>query len=271
VYTQLAAFELSPPHAFAAWRDITYLLLHDIGLHSTLNPPDQPEVFLDSFFGIHGLVVNGRKYDRVTIGSSSMSFSDQSDGITVGIPSNFIDNGLSFKMYDCIGESWATDSFSESSSTRLCTAPLPESGPYTSLHDFVSGTGHTPNDILVSQADCPEAMNLHEYIAFAGLRSCPRLQWLNIARELASPFLSFRREEVHTLITQAAWQLGPLSDGVREWHIELTIPGFGNALLLELESLLEKIKPNWQEEVTVRTIGVLDISGSQRTLDLICY
>jgi hypothetical protein len=124
----------------------------------------------------------------------------------------------------------------------------------------VSGTQHTPNDILASQADCPEEITLHEFIAFSGLRSGPRLQWLNIARELASPYLSFRREEVHTLVTQAAWQLGPLSDGVREWHIDLNIPSFGNTLLRELESLLEKIRTNWLEEVTVRTIGASDIS-----------
>jgi hypothetical protein len=124
----------------------------------------------------------------------------------------------------------------------------------------VCGTQHTPNDIIAAQADCPKEITLLEFLAFSGLRSGPRLQWLNIARELASPFLCFRREEVHTLITQAAWQLGPLSDGVREWHIDLSVPSFGNALLRELESLLEKIRANWLEEVTVRTIGASDIS-----------
>jgi hypothetical protein len=124
----------------------------------------------------------------------------------------------------------------------------------------VSGTEHTSNDIIACQADCPKEITLHEFIAFSGLRSGPRLQWLNIARELASPYLSFRREEVHTLVTQAAWQLGPLSDGVREWHVDLSISTFGNALLRELESHLEKIGTNWLEEVTVRTIGATDIS-----------
>jgi len=116
-------------------------------------------------------------------------------------------------------------------------------------------TQHTPNDIIAAQADCPDEINLHEFIAFSGLRSGPRLQWYNIAREFASPSLSFNREEVHTLITQAAWQIGPLLNGIREWHLELGISGFGNVLLDELESLLTKIGANWQEEVTVRTIG----------------
>ena len=86
------------------------------------------------------------------------------------------------------------------------------------------------------------------------------MQWLNIARELSSPSLSIRREEVHTLITQAAWQLGPLSDGVREWHLDLGIPSFGSTLLAELEYLLERIKGNGLEEVTVRTIGMSDFT-----------
>jgi hypothetical protein len=123
-----------------------------------------------------------------------------------------------------------------------------------------------PNYIITAQADCPDEINLHEFISFSGLRSCPRLQWSNIARELATSCLSFRREEVHTLITQAAWQLGPLSDGIREWHVDLTTSSFGNALLRELESLLEKIKANWQEEVTVRTISASDFSDQHSRL-----
>jgi hypothetical protein len=268
VHTQLAAFELSPPRAFAAWRDITYMIIFDIGLRPHPEPSDSqkgPEVFLDSFSGIHGLGVKSRRYDRVTIGSSTMLFSDLTDSGVVGIPaeepSAFVDNGLSFKLFDRTHQSWVVTSFSESSSTKFCTPPVPAS-PYHHLHRFISGTQHTPNEIIGAQADCPGEINIHEFIAFSGLRSGPRLQWFNIARELASPFLSFRREEVHTLITQAAWQLGPLSNGVREWHVDLGIASFGNALLRELESLLGKIPANWQEEVTIRTIGMSDLHAS---------
>ncbi|KAH9983867.1 hypothetical protein BJV77DRAFT_1094627, partial [Russula vinacea] len=119
---------------------------------------------------------------------------------------------------------------------------------------FVSGTDHTSNDSsllsLIALRKSPYMNSLHSLVT-----QRPALQWLNIARELASPYLSFRREEVHTLVTQAAWQLGPLSDGNREWHVDLSISSFGNALLRELESLLETIRTNWLEEVTVRTIG----------------
>ena len=165
-----------------------------------------------------------------------------------------IGNRLSFKPFDHIHKSWVVESFSESSPSKLCIPLIPKSSPYSHLHTFVSGTKHAPNDIITTQADCPKEISQREFLVFSGLRSGSHLQWLTIARELASPFFSFNRE-VHTLITQAAWQLGPLSDSVREWHADLTVSSFGNALLHEMECLPVKIKASWLEEVSIRTVG----------------
>jgi len=256
VHAQRVVFELSPPRAFSIWRDITYKILRDIGQSTLSSSHDTPQLVLDKFSGLRRWAV---KKHRVTIASTTKSFADQTHYKMVQIPAHessvLVNNGLSFKPFDRIGGSWVIDSFSESSIARLCMPSIPKSSPYKRLHLHVSSTQHTANDVIAAQDDCPKEISVHEYIAFSGLRSGPRLQWLNIARELASPSLSFRREEVHTLITQTAWQLGPLSDGVREWHVDLEISSFGNALLRELESLLGKIKANWLEEVTVRTIG----------------
>jgi hypothetical protein len=255
-HTQLVSFELSPPHAFSAWRDITYLILCDVCMHSAPFPPHGGSSFLDAFSGLHSPEVKPWQYNRLSINLYFSHQTHQNIPATDLQPSASIDSGPSFRLYDRNHESWAITSFSEFSLTELCPSPIPKSSPYSNLHHLISDTQHTPNDIIAAQAECPDEINLHEFISFAGLRSGPRLQWLNIARELASPYLSFRREEVHTLITQAAWQLGPLSNGVREWHVDLGSSSFGNTLLGELEGLLEKIKANWQEEVTLRTIGV---------------
>ncbi|KAF8500763.1 hypothetical protein F5888DRAFT_1609677 [Russula emetica] len=263
VHAQQTVFELSPPKAFSAWRGITYLILRDIGLSSVPDLQGKPKVFLDSFSGLSRWVVLRPKDCRVTIGSTTKSFSDQTHYKEIRIPAEessvLVNNSLSYRLFDNIRGSWVIDSesFVASNVSELCTPRTPSSGPYSPLHRFVCGTQHTPNDIIAAQADCPKEITLHEFLAFSGLRSGPRLQWLNIARELASPYLSFRREEVHTLVAQAAWQLGPLSDGVREWHMDLGVPSFGNALLRELGSLLEKIRANWLEEVTVRTIALI--------------
>ena len=270
VHAQQTVFELSPPNAFSAWRDITYLILRDIGLSSVPDLQGKPEVLLDSFSGLSSWVAPRPKDYQVTIASTTKSFSDQTHYKEIRIPAEessvLVNNGLTYRLFDHIRGSWTIDSFSASNVSELCTPRIPSSGPYRPLHRFVCGNQHTPNDIIAAQADCPKEISLHEFLAFSGLRSGPRLQWLNIARELASPYLSFRREEVHALVTQAAWQLGPLLDGVREWHIDLSAPSFGNALLRELESLLEKIKANWLEEVTVRTIGTSDISDRDSCL-----
>jgi hypothetical protein len=263
MYAELVVFELSPPRAFSAWRDITYMILRDMGQPPNTNLTiDQPSigVTLHDFPYLRHWAPKGPPYRVITICSVKPS-SDKADEDSVGIPAEessvFIDNRVSFKLFDRKHKSWMIESSSLSpcSAAELCNPPIPNSSPYRHIHQFVLGTRHTPNDFIAAQADCPEEINLHEFISFSGLRSSPRLQWLNIARELAALSLSFRREEVHTLITQAAWQLGPLSNGIREWHVDLSISSFGNALLSELESLLGKIKANWQEEVTVRTIG----------------
>jgi hypothetical protein len=259
---QLAIFELSPPRAFSTWREITYKILFDIRITNNSDSAEQPRLLLDTFSGLRQWAVR-HPYHRITLGSTTKSFRDQTHYKKVRIPADdsevLLNNGLSFKFYDRTTKSWADWPSLGSTVTHFCIPPIPVSSPYGKLHSYVSGTHHTSNEVIASQADCPTELSPHEYMAFSSLRSGPRLQWLNIARELASPSLSFRREEVHTLITQAAWQLGPLvEDGVREWHIDLDIPSFARTLLCELDSLLERIEANWLEEVTIRTIGTLN-------------
>ena len=256
VPAQWVVFELSPPRSFSAWRDITYMILHDIGLPLGLDSRlVKPGALLDSLSYFKQWAAGHLRLRRVTIASAMPPFPNQNVRIPTEESLVLVNNQQSFMLFDRQAKSWVVESFSESCQAKFYTSPIPLSSPYNRLERFVSGTRYTPNQIVAAQADCPDEISLHEFIAFSGLRSGPRLQWLNIARELASPSLSFRREEVHTLITQAAWQLGPLSNGVREWHIDLNNASFAMALLRELEFLLEKNKANWQEEVTVRTIG----------------
>jgi hypothetical protein len=266
---QQAVFEVSPPPAFSIWRDTTYSILRDIGMSEVSDSLDQPKLLLDAFSGLNPWV-KAQSRRRITIGSTTKSFFDNTHYKMVRIPAEessvLLNNGLSLRLFDRTRKSWVVGSFSESSVEKLCTPPVPTSSPYGSLHFAVSGTQHSSNEIIAAQADCPKEISIHEFFAYSGLRSGPRLQWLNIARELASPSLTFRREEVHVLITQAAWQLGPLSDGIRDWHVDLGIPNFGKTLLHELDSLIEKIQANWLEEVTVRSIGGSHISSFDSSL-----
>jgi hypothetical protein len=80
---------------------------------------------------------------------------------------------------------------------------------------------------------------------------------LNILRELEAGSLTLRNEEVYTLLTQAAWQVGPLSkDGTsREWHEEIEDNDYRIRLIEVCSDVLQHVQANWREAVTVRVLG----------------
>jgi hypothetical protein len=197
---------------------------------------------------------------RITLASTS-SFPNSRSRVTA-IPSDesavCVNNDLQYRLFDKSGKAWISASSMQSRIVPYCTLKLPKGSPYQFMQYAVDGTSHSSNRVLANQSECPKDLNLHEYIAFAGLRSGCRLQWLNIARELRAKSLSFYREEVYTLLTQAAWQIGHLSeDGQWEWHAELSNKGFGLVLLKELYDLMLSVKTNWLQCITVRTVIAL--------------
>jgi len=252
-------FELNCPPVFAIWRTRTYEILRDVGMaHITSGFNHAAPFLLEHYEGLAAWSEEGRS-GRVTFGSMTKSFL-KSHYRQVRIPADedsvCVNNGLSFRLYDQERGENAFSSFNLNLDS-YCTLPLPE-GVYRHLQYAVGHTTHTHNETIVNQGDCPVNLSMHEQLAFSNLRCGPRLQWMNIARELRANILTFSREEVHTLITQAAWQIGPLSnDGLtREWHFELGVSDFGQVLIREAMDLLLSVEANWMEGTTVKSISV---------------
>ena len=149
---------------------------------SVTNSRVQPKSHLNSFPGLERWAVQ-QQFRRVSMASAMPSFSGHSVKVPAEESSVLVDNPLSFKRFDHIHKSWVIESFSESSPSKLCVPLIPKLVPYRHIHSFVSGTKHTPNDIVAAQADCPKEISQHGFLTFSGLRSGPRLQWLNIARD----------------------------------------------------------------------------------------
>lgn len=252
-----AVFELRCPKVFARWRTATYLLLHD-----NCTPPDKraprskPSTDLAGYAGL----TKWMKFDSltsITLAAGSKTSRGEQREIPAKFESICLENNLGWRMYDQGRECWAAEPFTHANITRFGTLVIKDA-VYGSLQYAVKGTTHTLNAVIADQADCPRDLSLHEYTAFAGLRSGGRIQWLNIARELANRTLTFRREAVHVLLTQAAWQVGSITDtGVMDWHLELASEEFANVLLDEMQSLLDAVSANWKEGVSVRTIILL--------------
>lgn len=256
-------FELNCPPVFAIWRTRTYQILRDIGMaYIRVQSEFSPRILLENYEGLmrerRGVVPSS----RIKFGSETKSFLNshyRNQRLPAQDGSVCVNNGLRFRLYDIVKGEGMPPSF-QINLDSYCSLRLHEDGEglYQHLQSAVSHTTHTHNYTIANQGDCPPNLSMHEQLAFSNLRCGSQLQWLNIVREIRSNVLTFSREEVHTLITQAAWQLGPLSqDGsLRNWHFELGLSNFGLVLIQEATDLLSRVEANWMEGTTVKTISM---------------
>lgn len=255
-------FELGCPMWFSIWRDSTYRVLVDIFTppQSRLDGGEAPHESIETFAGVKNFYQNpvGPKSQRLRWSSSTKSWLSshyREDRFPTTLSAINVKNGLLFGLFDTQGASWTENQIGNSDIRHACTFKLPL-GPYKVLQYTVESTSHTSNGIMSNQSECPNELQLHEYLAFGLLRAGHRIQWLNIIRELRARALTFSNTEVNILIMQSAWQAGPAepSETCRESHLDLQELNFGNNLLYELENMLAGIEGNWQEGVTAQTL-----------------
>lgn len=258
-----AVFELDVPIGFGKWRDTTYSLL--VGILSVPSSTGRSEnargtmIPQYSYLGLSEFV--RCRTGRVQLASHTKPFivshyknvlASQADESSV-----CVNNGLSYRLHDSNENDWTEKLLGRCDLRNKCTLGLP-AGIYQRLQFAVNSTSHSSNEIMARQAECPAVLTMHEYYAFGTLRSGFRLQWRNIARELTAHVLNFNCEEVHILISQAAWQAGPSSrDDCRESHVDLEEDDFGKSLLSVLNNAVGTIESNWQNAVAARTFVAL--------------
>ncbi|KAG8719382.1 hypothetical protein FRC09_011187 [Ceratobasidium sp. 395] len=262
VDAEATIFELECPEALNIWRSATYKILSDLGSPSRKKRAE-PHCTLSRYDGLSQWSSSLDSSDyRITIASSTKSFL-RSHYSSTGIPTTesavCVNNGLTFQLFDTDKYTWAAGPFAQASFVEYGAFTLPTNSSYRYLQFSLEGTAHTSNQILADQSDCPKDLSLHEHYAFGTLRSGPRLQWMNMVRGLEENILTYGREEVNLLHTQAAWQIGPLStdDQLRDWHLELCDPEYGHLLVDQAMRVLNRIRANWLEATSVQTIVML--------------
>jgi len=253
----IVVFELKCPAAFNMWRSATFHALVD--LCSSPREPTKPFIILEKCSDLSPYYTKHPK-SRVTLASDTKPYT-KSHYRKTRIPSTeqkvCLNSGLDFYCFDTNHSTRITDAFGSLDISSLCSYHLGH-GPYQNLQKYLQDTAHTSNDVICSKVDCDKDLSMHEFIAFGHLRSGPSLQWLNILREIRANSLSFRRDEVHMLLAQAAGQVGPYSNnGEMVWHRELECSSFCSSLLTELESLVAAVSGNWLEGMTMNTVTLL--------------
>lgn len=261
-----AVFELHAPIDFCKWRDITYSLLVGIlSIERDVPSSDRSGhiggvmISLYDYSGLSKFV--GSRAGRVHLASSTKPFTvSHYRDIPVFQASEkniCVNNGMNYRLHDSDKMKWTSELLGCCDVRMKCTLKLP-AGVYEGLQFVVDSTSHTSNEVIARQAECPAALTMHEYYAFGTLRSGFRLQWRNIARELTACVLNFNRQEVNILVTQAAWQVGPISgDLYRESHVDLEEEEFGTSLLSVLNNVVDTIESNWQSVTAARTFVAL--------------
>ncbi|KAL4077918.1 hypothetical protein J3A83DRAFT_4369323 [Scleroderma citrinum] len=247
-------FELSCPVAFNIWRSAIFHLLVDFC--SPPQEPTQPHIVLEKYSDLLPYYTKHPR-SRVTLASDIKPFT-KSHYRVIHIPTVesrvLVNNALDFHYFDANTSTAVSNAFSSLDLSSLCSYHL-DPGPYQNMQRYLQDTIHTSNDVLCDQVDCHTDLSVHEFIAFGHLRSGPFLQWMNILREVRANMLSFRRDEVHMLLAQAAGQVGPCSNtGELVWHYELERPSFRRSFLIELENLVAAVSGNWQEGMTMNSV-----------------
>jgi hypothetical protein len=262
-----AVFELDVPIVISKWRDTTYSILVDV---FSAKPDSQIRGRRSDTGKIYSLrsYTNLSRFARSQMGRLQLastlkpfSVSHYGPNLKVSIASKdtvCLINGLRYAMYDSTTDQWVVDLLGRHDVREVCTLQLPP-GPYKALQYAVDNTVHTSNEVISRQTNCPEALTLHEFYAFASLRSGHRLQWRTIARELAAGALNFNREETDTLVLQAIWQAGPLGQLslCRDSHADLEEQEFGMSMLSVLDKALSAVKGNWQGATATRTFTAI--------------
>ncbi|KAL8856035.1 MAG: hypothetical protein Q9178_007344 [Gyalolechia marmorata] len=259
VHCRLAVVELQCPDVITAWRNLTWMIVNDLGRRQSRSS-DGPKDTLHAYSGLRSHHYETTK-SRLVLGSITKSVTVshyRQSGFPVDLGDLRSDHALQWRFYDSQGRSWVDDQIEEPSFSRICQISLPE-GPYKNLEDTVNSTSHTQNDILAAQTDCSAQLSLHEYIAFGSLRADGELtQWFNIWRELTAPNLTWNTESVCCLIQQTAWQSGPSAVSfLRLAHSVFAIAGFSTTLQSNLSRLLDSIRANRKCLYTMNIIIVL--------------
>lgn len=257
VQRQAAVFELAVPREFAAWRDLTWLIVHDIGHHELPRLSQASmHMLVKGYKPVQRFCEIAHRQSRITMGSSTRPFTNgyANQHFPTTEEKTCVKNNLRYDIWDEKSQCWLKTYDKPPKLKGHCTLKIP-SGPYTNLTWAFDTSEHTANEVMSRQSECDKNLEIQEFISYCTLRAGERLQWINILRELGCNNLSQNNSCVTLLMLQAIWEVGsPSQDPLREAHAELRKATFCRRLLFMLQARLHAIQSNWQEQHSMMTI-----------------
>lgn len=259
-------FELFCPKSYAAWRDVTWKILQDLG--QRIRAPGCP--VSGDLKSLHALSSEFKDHgQRVRLCSTTKTFA-RSHYRTLNFPIDFNDvlkkHALQWQLHDDQVVQWTHEQHGSPSFHSLCMTPLSDAA-YLSLQPSSDDTIHSTNEMISKQEECSKNLNIEEYQGFSDIRFGGRTQWLEILLELSRPVLTLNTEAVATHLLQAAIQSGTSFEGKdhRLFHALLIDSIFATKLLDRLNEIKFSISANWKEEYSMFLLINLSLRIGQLT------
>ncbi len=261
--------ELDCPLEFAAWRNVTWMLLQDFG-RSGGSAGAYPVASLTNHSGLESYAQD--RHSRLTLASLVKPYRNAQYPrikLPLAVDDCYMKNMLQYKLFDPIKNAWISDQPDTLDLQTFCVTTLPQ-GPYADLQFAVDSTLHSQNQVIAEQEHCSTSLSLHEFLSFGSLRADgERTQWFNIKRELAASNLNFSTEAVCTLVTQAAWQAGSGAETVhRNSHRDHATSSFCEELLAKTHETFTSIQANWKSDNAMLLITIIVLRTMSLSADL---
>ncbi|USP78848.1 hypothetical protein yc1106_06122 [Curvularia clavata] len=249
-----AIFELQCPKVFAAYRDATWLILSSL-CHQPVEQLDRVSLIRE-YSQLQPYANNVRC--RVTLGSYKKAHLE-CHYATWGFPIPFEEIirtcGLKPKYCDTAGVCW-TDRPAKASLWHHFPVKLELNSPFLALGlDYAAWP--TSNEILASQAKCPQGLGQHEFTAFQGLLVGTHSRWIDLLRELGSNNINFSSQSTWAIVSRLMLQQGPSHNQDTEYsdiHGALLDNDLCTALLNQGSYRLLSIQRNWREPMQMETL-----------------
>jgi hypothetical protein len=248
-------FELACPAIFARYRKVTWRIISTFACPSPV-PGATPMAFLEDYSELRGHVVDSAPASsRLSLASITKSFLE-AHWAHVKIPVEekeiYKECRLHFGYFDPGLQVWpGRPPYIRPTFIHHCKLNVPKASPFHEFSSLLRGNSAdiTSYNIISTQSKCPQALNVHEFMAYQSLLSSHSCRWLHVIAELGSFDLNFSSEATVQLIVHVSLQVGKVLDGdsYGAVHKVFRDAAFCSQLLKQLTWRMDAIACNWRE------------------------
>ena len=248
-------FELGIPSYLAAYRNVTWRILSDLGHPSKPVNSTPPAMLLKDYTQLQSFrksTIHG-----ISLASANKSFLQthfKARKMKVELSDISSPLALKFSYFDMISGTWLKNLDKPLTFQHLSGIYVPRGLRLSIMpsvkHPGPNVDGPSSYQIVSSQTECPPDMSVHEFMSYQRLLAGNSRRWPTMLVELGASNLNFSTEDTMHVFSQLAIQAGPAKDDkdlLRDAHFYFRDQCFCQRLMEQIVNRLNNISSNWRE------------------------